>query len=245
MRLLIALMLLTAAVLPASAPAFADEFTPGQRQEIVKVLRQALTQDPTILRDALAAMQADEQQRQEKVTRDLIAMLGPRLVSPADPVAGNPIGDVTIVEFYDTRCPYCRRMMPVMGELLRADANVRVVFKDMPVLGPNSQLESQALLALQKQGGYFKMQQAVMAAGGTTTRDSLREMADRIGLDGGRMARDMDDAAIKTRLQANTALAQQLGIDGTPAFIIGSRLIAGAAELPELMRAVAEARTAR
>jgi len=244
MRILLPLFLLAALILPPPAAA-ADSFTPVQRQEIITVLRQALKQDPTILRDAMAAMQADEQQKQEKVTRDVIAMLGPRLIDPADPIAGNPFGDVTVIEFYDTRCPYCRRMMPVMGELLRADPNVRIVFKDMPVLGPNSQLESQALLAAQKQGGYFKLQQLIMAAGGTSTRDSLRELAERAGLDGARLARDIDEALIKTRLQANTQLAQQLGIDGTPAFIIGQRLIAGATDLPDLVRAVAEARANR
>jgi protein-disulfide isomerase len=245
MRILLPLSLLAALILPPPAAVAADSFTPAQRQEIVTVLRQALKQDPTILRDAMAAMQADEQQKQEKVTRDVIAMLGPRLIDPADPIAGNPFGDVTVIEFYDTRCPYCRRMMPVMGELLRADPNVRIVFKDMPVLGPNSQLESQALLAAQKQGGYFKLQQLIMAAGGTSTRDSLRELAERAGLDGARLARDIDEALIKTRLQANTQLAQQLGIDGTPAFIIGQRLIAGATDLPDLVRAVAEARANR
>lgn len=237
--------LLLAASLGIAAPASAEEFSPAQRQAIVSVLRDALKQDPSIIRDALAAMQADEQQRQEKVTRDVIAMLGPRLIDPADPVAGNPIGDVTVIEFYDTRCPYCRRMMPVMGELLRADPNVRIVFKDMPVLGPNSQLESQALLAAQKQGGYFPMQQAIMTAGGTSTRDSLRLTAERIGLDGGKLARDMDEVAIKARLEANTQLAQQLGIEGTPAFIVGQRLIAGAADLAEILRAVAEVRASR
>lgn len=239
MRRLLALLLLL------TTQATAEQFTPAQREEIVTVLRQALARDPSIMRDALAAVQAEDQQRQDKVTRDVLAMLGPRLVDAADPVAGNPFGDVTVIEFYDTRCPYCRRMMPVMGELLRADPNVRVVFKDMPVLGPNSQLESQALLAAQKQGGYFKLQQAVMQAGGTSTRDSLRELADRVGLDGARLARDIDEATIKIRLQANSQLAQQLGIEGTPAFVIGQRLIAGAADLPDLVRAVAEARVHR
>ncbi len=245
MRLVLVLVLLAGVLAGTGARAEGAAFTPGQRAEIVEVLRRALVQDPSILRDAMAAVQADDQQRQDKVTRDVIAMLGPRLVDPGDPIAGNPFGDVTVIEFYDTRCPYCRRMMPVMGELLRADPGVRIVFKDMPVLGPNSQLESQALLAVQRQGGYFKLQQAIMQNNATSTRDSLREMAERVGLDGSRMARDMDEAAIKTRLGATLALAQQLGIEGTPAFVVGHRLISGAAELPELVRAVAEARASR
>ena len=223
-------------------PARADDIAPAQRQAIIRVLRESLIAEPSILRDALAALQADDTRHHDSVTRDVIAMLGPRLVDSADPVQGNPFGDVTVIEFYDTRCPYCRRMPPVLDSLLRADPRVKLVVKDLPILGPSSQLESRALLAVQRQGGYFKMQAAVMSIGGTSTRDSLRDIADRAGLDGGRMLRDMDDPIIKDRLIANVALSQQLGIDGTPAFVIGSRLIAGAADLAELQRAVADAR---
>ena len=235
-------MLAFLTVLSLAAPTRAEDIGPAQRQAIVRVLREALITDPSILRDALAALQADDSRRHDIVTRDVIAMLGPRLVDAADPVQGNPFGDVTVIEFYDTRCPYCRRMPPVLDSLLRADPKVKLVLKDLPILGPSSQLESRALLAAQRQGGYFKMQAAIMAIGGTSTRDSLRDIADRIGLDGPRMLRDMDDPAIKERLLANVALSQQLGIDGTPAFVIGSRLLAGAADLPELQRAVADAR---
>lgn len=233
------LLMLSASI---AGPGLAQDLSPAQRQQLVKVLREALVQDPSILRDALAALQADDVHKQERVTRDVIAMIGPRLVDPADPVSGNPLGDVTIVEFFDTRCPYCRRMGPVLADLLRSDPKVRLVMKDLPVLGPTSQLESRFLLAAQKQGGYFKLHDAVMQLGGASSRDSLRELADHLGLDGGRLARDVDDPAIKTRLQATNDTARQLGIEGTPAYVIGNRLIAGAADLAELQRAVAEAR---
>ena len=237
-------MRLVAALLAClfALPVTAEPFTPEQRAAMAKVVRDALVQDPSILREALAALQADEVRRQDKVTRDVLAMMGPRLADPADPVLGNPLGDVTVVEFYDTRCPYCRRMKPVVAELVRMDPRVKVVVKDLPVLGPSSQLESRALLAVQRQGGYFRMQAAVMEVGGTSTRDSLRELAERVGLDGGRMLRDMDDPAIKARLQANVDVAREIGIEGTPAFVIGQRLVSGAAELKELQRAVSEAR---
>ena len=233
------LLMLSASI---AGPGLAQDLSPAQRQQLVKVLREALVQDPSILRDALAALQADDVHKQERVTRDVIAMIGPRLVDPADPVSGNPLGDVTIVEFFDTRCPYCRRMGPVLADLLRSDPKVRLVMKDLPVLGPTSQLESRFLLAAQKQGGYFKLHDAVMQLGGASSRDSLRELADHLGLDGGRLARDVDDPAIKARLQTTNDTARQLGIEGTPAYVIGNRLIAGAADLAELQRAVAEAR---
>ncbi len=234
-----------AAMLLAVGPAAAQTFGPAQRQEIILVVKEALKADPSILRDALLALQADDVRRQDTVTRDVLALLAGKLVDPADPVAGNPLADVTIVEFYDTRCPYCRRMMPTNAELLRIDPNVKIVFKDLPILGPASQLESRALLAAQRQGGYFKLQDAIMQNGGQPSRDTLRADADRVGLDGGRLMRDMDDPAIKARLETNVALAQQLGLQGTPALVVGQRLIAGAAELGDLRQAVAEARAAK
>ncbi len=226
----------------AAAPARGEAFSPAQREEVVAMLREALARDPSILRDALAALQADEARRQDKATRDKLAAVGPGLVTPMDPVAGNPLGDVTVIEFYDTRCPYCRRMEPVMTELLRADPRLKLVVKDLPVLGPASQLESRALLAVQRQGGYFPMQRAVMESRGTPTRDTLRALADGLGMDGGRMLRDMDDPAIKARLEANVETARQIGIEGTPAFVVGTKLIPGAVELDDLQRAVEEAR---
>jgi len=236
-------LLLLALLLPTVAQAQA--FSPPQRDEIVRIVRDALKSDPTILRDALVALQNDESKRQDKVTSEVLGLLGPKLVDPADPVAGNPNGDVTVIEFYDTRCPYCRRMLPTMAQLLRADPKVRLVYKDWPILGPASQLESRALLAAQRQGGYFKLQDALMREGAAPTSETIRADAERLGLDGGQLLRDMDDPAIKARLDANLALAQQIGLQGTPALIIGQRLIGGAMDLPELRQAIAEARRAR
>ena len=131
-----------------SLPARAAEFTPAQRAEIVQILRDALKQDPSILRDAVTAMQTDEGDRQ----RAALAAAKDTLVDPADPVGGNPKGDVTIVEFFDTRCPYCRKLEPTMADLLARDHGVRLVYKDLPILGPASVLGSKALLAAQSRG---------------------------------------------------------------------------------------------
>lgn len=236
------LLLALALLLPGLRPAAAESFSPAQRDEIVRTVRDALKADPSILRDALAALQADEESRQARATGDAIARLGKQLADPADAVEGNPLGDVTMVEFYDTRCPYCRRMLPVMAELLRAEPKLKLVMKDLPILGPASQLESRALLAAQRQGGYFKLRDLVMHSSGAPTRDTIRDMAERAGLDGGKVLRDMDDPAIKSRLEGNIALAQQIGVQGTPAILVGRRVIAGAADLNDLRHAIAEAR---
>ncbi len=235
-------VLATLAVLALAGPAIAQGLTPAQRAEVAGIVRDTLRSDPALLRDALLALQAEDAGREERAVQDKIAALAGRLVDSADPVAGNPLANVTIVEFYDTRCPYCRRMAPTHAELLRTDPNVRIVFKDLPILGPPSQLEARALLAAQRQGGYFKLQQAVLRDPALPTRDTLRAEADRLGLDGNRLLRDMDDPAIKARLDANVALAQQLGLQGTPALIVGKTLIAGMVEIGDLQRAVAAAR---
>ena len=232
-------------VLTGLQPAAAQSFTPAQRADIVAIVRDALRNDPSILRDAFVELQKDEAQGQDRAASAAIVRLDKQIHDPADAVEGNPLGDVTIVEFYDTRCPYCRRMLPVIADLVRAEPNVKVVMKDMPILGPASLLESRALLAAQRQGGYFKLRDAVMANSTAQTIDSLRDTANHLGLDGTRMVRDMDDPAIKARLEANVALAQQIGIQGTPAMVIGTTLLAGAADVGELRQAISTARQHR
>lgn len=218
----------------------ADEFTPAQRAEIVATVRDALKQDPSILRDAVVALQADESERSQAATRAAIAQT--QLVTPADPAVGDPNGDVTIVEFFDTRCPYCRKLEPVMDSFLAKDHRVRLVFKDLPILGPASVLGTKALLAAQKQNAYSKMREAVMKMPPDTTLPQIEAAARGLGLDWPRMSKDMADPAIQSRIDANLKLAHALGIQGTPALVIGNDLIPGAVDLQELQKAVAAAR---
>ena len=228
--------------MPWASGAVAAEFTPAQRGEIVAIVRDALKQDPSILREAVIALQADESERNEQASRAAIAQTQNQLVTPADPVAGDPHGDVTIVEFFDTRCPYCRRLEPVMEKFLASDHRVRLVYKDLPILGPASVLGTKALLAAQQQDAYGKMREAVMKLPPDTTLAQIETSARALGLDWPRMARDMDAPAVQARIDANPKLAHQLGIQGTPALVIGDDLVPGAVDLPELQKAVAAAR---
>jgi protein-disulfide isomerase len=239
-RLLHLAALCVAACLPL-ASVHADEFTPAQRAEIVQILRGALKQDPSILRDAVTAMEADEDNHK----RAAIAAARNTLVDPGDPVGGNPNGDVTIVEFFDTRCPYCRKLEPAMADLLARDHRVRLVYKDLPILGPASLLGSKALLAAQRQGRYEKLRGAIMAAPPDTNKRAIQGIAQQAGLDWERLEHDMDDPAIAARIQANLKQARELGIEGTPALVIGGELIPGAVDLADLQKAVAAARDAK
>ncbi len=250
-RFLPALLLAALAFFPAGAgaqaisamPPAAGSFTPQQRLEIIDIIRGALKADPSILRDAVGALQQDESQKQAAATQAALAgMEGALQHTPGDPVAGNPDGDVTLVEFYDIRCPYCRRMLPVMADLLKSDRKLRVVLKDIPILGPGSVIGARAVLAAQRQGGYLKLHDALMSGSPNIDEQVVRAAAQRVGLDWDRLQKDMADPAIQARIDANLALAHALQIEGTPAYIIGNRIQPGAIELADLQGMVAAAR---
>ena len=229
------------AILPAAAQVGA--FTPAQRGEIVQIIRQALRQDPSILRDAITALQDDEASRKQTAAERAINSSHTALTgNPADPQVGNPKGDVTVVEFYDVRCPYCRRMLPVMAELLKRDPNIRLVYKDIPILGPASVLGAKAMLAAQNQGGYARMYDILMTGNPNIDLDVLKQASDRAGLDWTRLQRDMQSPEVAAHIKANLALAHQLAIDGTPAYVIGGQMLPGAVELADLQDAVAAVR---
>jgi protein-disulfide isomerase len=237
---------IAALALGLAAPALSQGFTPEQRAEVLSILRDALRSDPSILRDALAGLEEAEQRDRAEARRAAIAANAEALFrDAADPVKGNPRGDVTLVEFFDARCGYCKQLHPTMEALLRRDPNVRVVMKDLPILGPNSVLAARALLAAQRQGRYGPLYDALLTLRVEPTEAVIRQQAERAGLDWTRLRRDMDDPAVERRIQSNLRLAGALGIEGTPALVIGETLVPGAVELPALERLVAEARAAR
>ena len=224
--------------------AMAADFTAQQRAEIVQIVREALKKDPSILRDAVEALQSNESERQAVAARETISANRDALYGQSDPAGGGAKPDVTIVEFLDPRCPYCRHLAPAMASLLQHDPGIRVVYKDLPILGPPSVLASRALLAADRQGRYELLLAAIMTSSPDITEDSLRAQAQRLGLDWPRMQRDMADPAIETRLDGNRRLAKELGIEGTPAFVVGDRLVVGS-DLPEVQGAIAAIRADR
>lgn len=222
------------------------DFSAEQRAEVITILRDALRSDPSILRDAITALQESDRAAKEAARREALAASADALFrDPADPEKGNPRGDVTIVEFFDARCGYCRTLHSAMQALLQRDRNVRVVLKDLPILGPNSVLASRALLAAQRQGKHEALFDALLRLRTDTPEAVIQAEAQRAGLDWTRLRRDMDDPAITRRIEANMALAQRLGVEGTPALVVGNTLVPGAVDLDELERLVREARARR
>ena len=229
-----ALLVCTAALAAGPAPAPAA-FTPAQHDEIVRILRNAMRTDPSILRDAITALQADEDAQEKTRIRALAT-------DTHDPTAGNPIGDVTVIEFYDPRCPYCRSMHDIVDNLIQQDHGVRLLFKDIPVLGKASDLESRAILAARNQGGYMKMQAALMGDPAQPSIDSIKATAKSLGLNPDKLVADMASPAVHEAIDANLQLAKTLHVQGTPVFFIGDQVLPGAVDAAQLASAIAAVR---
>ena len=159
----------------------------------------------------------------------------------SSPVGGNPAGDVTIVEFFDYNCGYCKRVAPTVKALLKSDPNVRVVYKEFAILGPPSVLAAKAALAAQRQGKYVPFHEALMSSG-RATGSTIAALARNLGMDYGKLLKDMEDPAIGKTLQRTYRLASLLGINGTPAFVIGDQVVPGAIGADAMARMVSAER---
>ena len=232
---------LSAAVMLAAAASTtrAEEAADLSVEQVEKIVREYLLREPEIVYQALEELQrrqaAAEAERQQAAISDHQREL---LNDPTSPVGGNPDGEVTLVEFFDYRCAYCRRVVSSMRALLDEDRELRVVFKELPVLGPDLERAARAALASRRQGGYVPFHFALMAADDLSL-PGIRAAAEAVGLDADRLEADMAAPEVNAAIQANYALANELGIEGTPAFVIGTQLIPGAvdkARLEELIR---------
>ena len=244
LRSLAAAALILGAALPTTASA-ADSFSDSQKTEVETIVRDYLLKHPEVLMQAMEVLQS--RQEAEEKTRQLAAVKEHRraLLSNADdPVMGNLKGDVTVVEFFDYQCGYCKRVYPSLMDTVKADGKVRIVMKELPVLGPASIVAARHALAakLQGQAKYDAFHSAMMAARGPVTEDSIAAAARTAGLDTARLAADAKKPEIEQQLRANMELASALGISGTPAFVIGDTLIPGAVEAPVLKKAIDDAR---
>lgn len=161
---------------------------------------------------------------------------------PDSPVGGNPEGDVSLVEFFDYNCPYCRRVTPTLIEIERTDPNLRIVYKEWPILGPNSEFAARAALAARNQGKYLEFHKAMMLEKGLMDEFKVLEVAGKIGLDVGRLEKDMEAPNIGAAIKRNNDLAQALRITGTPGFVIGEEILRGAASSEVIQDLIRRAR---
>ncbi len=206
-------------------------------------VRAYLLTHPEVIMEAVATLERRNTAARAREGRGAIRANRAALHAPGVlPVAGNAQGDVTVVEFFDYRCPYCRQAFVQVRALLAADPGVRLVFKEFPVLGPDSIFASKAAVAAVKQGKYMALHEALMAYRGKLDEAAVMTVAQSVGLNTVRLMADMNQAAVNATISGSHALARKIGINGTPAFVIGDEMVPGFINLDELKRLVAKAR---
>jgi len=229
-------------------PAAAAEFDKAQKAEIEEIVRTYLLENPNILYEMTEKLQAAEEAEQAEQQRSAILAYSDYLFDdPHSYTAGNPDGDVTIVEFFDYRCGYCQKNLASLTELIGEDKNVRVVLKEFPILGEPSLLASRAALAaLQQDDGkhYWEFHGKLMRSSGDFSEENILKLAAESGLDTKKLVKDMDDDQVAETLENNYMVAERIGITGTPAFVVGDRLYRGGRTLDELKEMVAKHRKA-
>lgn len=233
------------ALLPVTASAQGESLmspvTPEQRKMFEGVIKDYLLKNPVIIREALQALQVQEEDaKQARASTVLKTHKDQLFYDKTSPVAGNPKGDITIVEFFDYNCGYCKRTALTLKAVMKQDPNVRVVYKEFAILGPQSIIAAKAALAAQKQGKYKEFHEGLMM--GQSDENSISALTNLLGMDYKKLRKDMTDPEIQQVLQKNYQLAITLGINGTPAFVIGERLVPGAVGVAALTQIIKEER---
>lgn len=239
---------LSLALSPALAPAAwaqSASFTPEQLEALDSRIRSYLLENPEVLLEVFDVLEQRRLAAQADSDAALVAMNADRLFfNDASPVLGNTDGDVTVVMFSDYRCGFCKRARPILAELIETDPGVRVVIKELPILGEASVMASRVALAALKQGPavYEALHDALLSYGGQIDEAVTMRIARRAGVDMEALRRDIENPAIADAIRATYALASDLGVEGTPSFVVGSQIVRGMVPLDSLRDLVAVTR---
>jgi protein-disulfide isomerase len=229
-------------MIAAAAPVSA-QFDAKERRSIEDIVREYILNNPEIISEAIGRLRERERVAREQSQRQALATSAARLYkNPLTPENGNPNGDVVVVEFFDYQCGYCKRVFPTFMKILESDRKLRVLWKELPILGPVSRYAARAAMAADKQGKYFEYHVALMELRGRLNEKRVLSTAQSIGIDMKRLARDMAAPEIEKYLDETQALATALGINGTPAFLFGDQLVPGAIDEARMRALIAAAR---
>ncbi len=216
---------------------------PKQVEAVKKIVREYIMANPDIIRDAIEALREKQRlEAEEEARKALVDRTKEIFEDPDAPVLGNPQGDVALVEFFDYRCTYCKTVAEVVFEIAKADGKLRLVFKELPILGPESVFASRAALAARAQNKYEDFHRAMMKLRGVVNEDSILKTAQSVGLDMDKLKKDMSAPAVDEQLKRNMELARALDISGTPAFIIGDRIIPGVIDGDTMKKLIEQSR---
>lgn len=233
----------------STASAFATS-TPApetlSRAEVESIIKDYLVKNPEVIVEAMKNYQQKAEQAEQQKTQAALETNKAELFSnPGDPVAGNPAGDVTLVEFFDYHCGYCKHLLPAITQLLKEDTKLKVVFKELPILTDDSKLAAKAALAVNEIAPkkYFEYHTALMGMSGQYTEDNLAEAAKKLGIDEKKFRETIKNSKLDAALDKNTELARTIGLRGTPAIILNDHFIPGAASLEDLKDAIQKQRS--
>jgi protein-disulfide isomerase len=231
-----------AAAAPAAA---ADALTPEQQRAVDERVRAYLLANPELIVEALDELERRRQSAQADADADIVAANAAALTADGfSPVFGNPDGDVTIVKFSDYRCGYCKAAHPVLTGLLAEDPGLRLVVKEFPILGPDSTLAARAAMAAEAldPGRFPAFHDAMLGWQGALDEAAVFRLAAEAGYDEATLRLEMEEPAIADNLRATFDLARSLGLEGTPSFVIGSRVLRGFAPAEQMRALIDEAR---
>lgn len=207
-------------------------------------VRDYLLEHPEVIMEAVGRLEARSRAAEESEAQATLKSRADEVFrDPASPVGGNPDGDVTMVEFFDYNCPYCRKVESAVRQTMSGDPRLRVVYKEFPILGPNSVFAAKAALAAHRQGRYAEFHKALMQASGAADQASVLRLAAEIGLDVTRLKAEMADPAIQSVLDRNLELARALRLSGTPGFVVGEEILRGSTDAATLRKLVDKARS--
>ena len=238
MRELLAAALITLLPFGAAAQTMSED-------DIKQLALEAILENPRIIMEAIAILEDQRNEAQAAAQSEVLSRQRDFLeTDPNAPVVGNADGDAVVVEFFDYNCPYCKRAAADVKALLDADGDVRVVYREWPILGEGSVFAARAALAARAQGKYEEMHWGLMELRGRAEEASVLALARSVGLDVDQLVADMQSDEVTSHIIASQQLAQGLGFTGTPAFVIGDALVPGAVPLSDLQKYVAAARDA-
>lgn len=244
---LLAAALFALALCGAPPAATAQSFSDTQRRDIEVIVRNYLLAHPEVLEEAMTELSkrqsaAEAEKHQAGVTKNAEAIFN----SPRDVTVGNKAGDVTMVEFFDYNCPYCKRAMTDMMELIKSDPKLKVVLKEFPVLGPPSVEAAQVAVAVHMQDAsgkkYLDFHQKLLNGRGQVDKARAMAAAKEVGVDMARLEKDLASPEVRATIEQNFKLAEAMGMNGTPSYVIGKQVVIGAVGVENLKEKIGIAR---
>ena len=244
--LIVAVGALAATLLFSGQSATAAGETKLDKKEVEKIVYDYLMENPEVIIEAVQRLQAKEVAQEEARVAAYVAENLDYIEGPKNSfVAGNPEGDVTIVEFTDYHCTYCKQNLNTLMNFVEADGNIRLVLREFPALrgrAPSMEAAIAAMASLE-QGKYMEFHLAMMNSKGALTPTRIEDIALSVGIDIVELNAKMKDKSVEAGIEANVEMAHNLGIDGTPGFVVGGQVLIGLRDKAELTRAVKEARS--